>query len=218
MDKPEGWSSFDVVKKIRWAAPGRKAGHAGTLDPLASGLLIVCTGGQTKKIADFQSLSKVYHATLKMGCTTQSYDAETPEIPFGSGQSADLPTLQRAIQLFIGNIDQVPPLYSAVKIDGERAYTVARRGVHKELTARPVFIRSIRLIHFEAPYASLEVECGKGTYIRSLIHDLGQAAGCGAYMSSLRRTAIGPYHVHDAQSPEGICTYFKSHDSTKRAS
>jgi tRNA pseudouridine55 synthase len=216
IDKPTGWSSFDVVKKVRWAAPNRKAGHAGTLDPLATGLLLVCTGAQTKNIDQLQSLPKVYEAVLKFGFVTQSYDAEMPETPFGTDKHIDIHKLEEALQSFVGIIEQVPPLFSAVKIDGERAYKVARRGEQKTLNARPVTIHSIKLLHFDMPFATIEIICGKGTYIRSIVHDLGQSLGCGAYMTSLKRTSIGPYHLRYAQSPQAICDYFNAYGSLPR--
>ena len=232
VDKPLAWTSFDVVNKVRYYLKHRlqvkklKVGHAGTLDPLATGLLVICTGNYTKRIDEFQAMPKAYTGTITFGATTPSFDLE-------KAVAATYPTshltevlLQEAAQQFVGNILQVPPVFSAVKVDGKRLYKNARTGEDVELPHRPVYVESFTLGPFRpvkagrtesyvaydqggAPimlhpdYASglqcdFEIVCGKGTYIRSLAHDLGQAVGSGAYLSALRRTGTGGFSVANA--------------------
>jgi len=200
VDKPLGWTSFDVVNKIRYAIkPLRvKVGHAGTLDPLATGLLVVCTGKFTKKIASFQAEDKEYTGTITLGATTPSYDLET-EID----QTFDCsPITEEAIfaaaKRFEGEIEQYPPAHSAVQINGERAYEKARRGETVELNARKVTIARFAVESVEMPNVHFRIACTKGTYIRSLAHDFGKELGIGAHLSALRRTKSGSFHVDDA--------------------
>ncbi len=202
IDKPRDWSSFDVVKKLRWAAPKRKAGHAGTLDPLATGLLIVCTGDYTKKISGIQDLPKTYTGVIQFGATTPSYDAETPIESNPEVNEYSFENVMQHASAFIGLIEQIPPAYSAVLINGTRAYKLARRGEEVNPEPRKVTIYDFKLSCIQWPEVSFEVHCSKGTYIRSLAHDLGQAVGCGAYLKALRRTKIGDYSVEDALSPQ----------------
>ena len=198
LDKPLGWTSFDVVKKLRGMLKIRKIGHAGTLDPLATGLLILCTGKGTKQIARYQGLDKVYEGSFTLGKTTASYDSETPALTTMSYEHLKSAAIQDLCQRFIGQQAQVPPAYSACKINGVRAYKKARLGEEVTLTPRQVTIHRFEITHIDLPVVRFIVTCSKGTYIRSLAHDFGQALGVGAYLSSLRRTHIGDYHVADA--------------------
>jgi tRNA pseudouridine55 synthase len=182
----------------------KKIGHAGTLDPLATGLLILCTGKFTKRIEEIQAQEKEYTGTFTIGQTTPSYDLETDIDQTCDYTHLRPEDLQAAILPFLGKIEQVPPLYSAVKIDGERAYKLARRGEEAEIKAKTVEIKTFELTAIDGPVVSFRVVCSKGTYIRSLARDFGQALGCGAHLSSLRRTRIGEYHVSDAFTIEDI--------------
>lgn len=198
IDKPLEWTSFDVVNKLRRKLQTKKIGHAGTLDPLATGLLIVCVGKMTKRILEFQGLEKEYTGTMILGQTTPSHDLETePTMPV-SIEDLTEEKLRGFCLSFIGNIAQVPPLHSAVKIDGKRAYRYARKGVEKKLEARLVEIKLFELTAIRLPEIDFRVVCSKGTYIRSLVRDYGEASGKGAYLSALRRTRIGPYSVEQA--------------------
>jgi tRNA pseudouridine55 synthase len=200
-DKPAGWSSFDVVRKVRNLIRIKKVGHAGTLDPLATGLLIICTGRATKSIESIQGQEKAYEALLRLGATTASYDAEQPEENHQAVIHLDRGQIEAAMEGFRGEIEQVPPAYSAVKVNGKRAYQAARRGQPIELKSRRVHIYEFALLDQEAEDPTCwraRIRCSKGTYIRSLAHDLGQALGTGAYLKGLRRTRIGEYHVDDA--------------------
>ncbi|MEM6262299.1 MAG: tRNA pseudouridine(55) synthase TruB [Bacteroidota bacterium] len=203
-NKPKTWSSFDVVKKVRGILQRHlgeklKVGHAGTLDPLASGLLIICTGKHTKQIESFQDLEKTYEVLFKLGATTPSYDAEFPEENIQDASHITREAVGMAIQNFTGEITQLPPVFSAVKIDGKRAYKSARKG--KEVAVRPRFVTvsAFELLEFESPaQISARVTCSKGTYIRSLVHDLGQHLQTGGYIRELVRTQIGHFAVKDA--------------------
>ncbi len=200
INKPYRWTSFDIVGKVRNAFKPLKlkVGHAGTLDPLATGLLIVCTGKLTKQIDTFQAEEKEYTGTLILGATTPSYDLETePE------QHLDISTITEeqllgAVQQFLGDIQQLPPPHSAVKVNGERLYEKARRGEEVELRYRHVTIREFELTRIAMPEVDFRVVCSKGTYIRSLVHDFGKAVNNGAYLSRLRRTRSGNFKVEDA--------------------
>ena len=202
-NKPKGWSSFDVVKKARGIIQRRvgrtKVGHAGTLDPLATGLLILCTGKHTKQIERMQELGKGYQAVFKLGATTPSYDAEFPEENICDTSHISQVQIEEELGQFRGEITQYPPIFSAVKIDGKRAYKSARKG--EEVKLRP---RIVKVSHFEITeyqdnsYIKAEIHCSKGTYIRSLVHDLGQKLGVGAYLLDLSRTFIGPHKLEDA--------------------
>lgn len=206
IDKPREWTSFDVVAKVRNTLCKRygvrkfKVGHAGTLDPLATGLLIVCTGKGTKQIESFQSLEKGYDARIKLGAVTKTYDAEADEEEIVDCAHITTENLQESMQKFMGDIQQIPPIYSAIKVKGKALYKYARRGETVELKARPVTIMEFNLSNFANPFVDTHVQCSKGTYIRSLAHDLGQDLECGAYLSDLRRTAIGEYSITDALS------------------
>lgn len=202
LDKPYEWTSFDVVKKVRNRLKIKKVGHAGTLDPLATGLLIVCAGKATKKINEFQDMGKEYTGTLVLGKTTPSIDLETEfdSEKDPSGISAE--RVETAAKELTGDLMQVPPIYSAIKVDGERAYKMARRKEEAKLDPRPVRITKFEVDASALPEVKFEIHCSKGTYIRSLVRDLGEILGCGAYMSGLRRTAIGHFRVDDAYNLE----------------
>ncbi len=206
IDKPKEWTSFDVVAKVRNTLGKRlgirkfKVGHAGTLDPLATGLLIVCTGKGTKKIESFQSLEKGYMATIKLGAVTKTYDAEAEEEDVVNASHVTQEEIEHAIQRFIGPINQLPPIYSAIKVKGKALYKYARKGETVELKPRPVTIHDMTIDEYAYPYIKATVTCSKGTYIRSLAHDLGQALGCGGYLSDLIRTSIGVHSLTDAVS------------------
>lgn len=199
VDKPLEWTSFDVVAKVRNALKKRyatriKIGHAGTLDPLATGMLVLAVGRATKDIESVMAGAKTYTATLKLGAVTASYDAETPEQPSGQPIPELTDDLVAALTAkFTGEVLQVPPLFSAVKIDGARAYELARSGKTAEIKARPVQIHRLEITSLAPDVWELTVGCGKGTYIRSLAHDMGQHLGCGAYLTSLRRTEVVPF-------------------------
>jgi len=198
VDKPLHWTSFDVVRKLRSLLQIKKIGHAGTLDPLATGLLIVCTGKFTKKINEYMAQEKEYTGHITLGAVTPTYDLEsTPEQEKDYRfVTADL--LNSTLQQFIGTIEQFPPVYSAIKKDGVALYELARRGVEVELKARTITISSFEITSFELPVIGFKVTCSTGTYIRSLANDIGAALGCGGYLSSLRRTAIGDFKADDA--------------------
>ncbi len=200
INKPYRWTSFDIVGKVRNAFKPLKlkVGHAGTLDPLATGLLIVCTGKLTKQIDTFQAQEKEYTGTITLGATTPSYDMETePDQQFDiSHITAE--QLQEATKQFVGDIQQLPPPHSAIKINGERLYEKARRGEEVELRFRNVTISEFELTRIGLPEVDFKVVCSKGTYIRSLAHDFGKAVGSGAYLSRLRRTRSGDFKVDDA--------------------
>jgi len=207
-DKPLYWTSFDLVNKVRimirseFGIKKIKVGHAGTLDPLASGLLIICTGRATKRIEEFRDLDKEYVAKVHFGETTPSYDLET-EINgrFPVEQISEIGVLT-ALSGFLGEQEQVPPVHSAKMIGGKRAYEFARKGIHQEMIPVKVFFREVELVSYGIPETTVRILCSKGTYIRSFARDLGKVLGSGAYLSSLERTAIGPYLVKDAFSIE----------------
>lgn len=207
VDKPETWTSFDAVNKIRYLLRKRlgvkklKVGHAGTLDPMATGLLIICTGKYTSLLEGFQGQPKSYEGILTLGGETASYDRETPVLNPKPWSHLSHDEIQRVRGKFVGIIHQIPPVHSAIKVDGKRAYLLARKGKEVEMKSRQVEIYSFDFLPLTSlPEISFEVRCSKGTYIRSLAHDIGQDLGCGAYLSSLRRTAIGDYNVQDSLS------------------
>lgn len=204
IDKPLDWTSFDVVRKIRNSICIKKVGHAGTLDPLATGLLIVCTGKFTKRINEFMAREKEYTGTFTLGATTPTYDLESEPENCKDWRNITPEALQQATQPFTGTIQQVPPAHSAIKKDGKRVYELARKGVEVQLEPRTVTISEFSITHIELPVVSFKVLCSTGTYIRSLAHDYGQALGCGAYLSSLRRTRIGEFTVEDAITMDGF--------------
>ena len=212
-DKPVYWTSFDLVNKVRIMIRSKfgikkiKVGHAGTLDPLASGLMIICTGKATKKIDEFRDLDKEYIATFHVGETTPSFDLETEtDNQYATGHITQL-LVEEILLGFLGEQKQLPPMYSAKLIAGRRAYEFARQGIEKKLEPVTVYFRKIELISFGIPEIKVRLLCSKGTYIRSFARDFGQALKSGSYLSSLERTAIGEYQVKDAYSIEK----FKEH-------
>ncbi len=202
INKPLEWTSFDVVNKLRYSLKIKKIGHAGTLDPLATGLLIICTGPMTKKINEYQGMEKEYTGTFTLGYTTPSCDLETaPENPRDTSHiTTDL--LANTAAGFTGIIQQIPPIHSSVLVNGKRAYSLARKGQVPELQAREVEIKKFDIIDISMPVVSFRVVCSKGTYIRSLARDFGEKLNTGAYLSSLCRTRIGPYLLDDAMTIE----------------
>lgn len=202
IDKPLHWTSFDVVRKIRYLTKTKKVGHAGTLDPLATGLLIVCTGKFTKKINEYMAQVKEYTGTITLGAITPTYDLESDPQQFASFQNITENDLLQATKKFTGNILQVPPIHSAIKQGGKRVYEMARRGEDVKLEPRPVTISDFDITKVDMPVITFKVVCSTGTYIRSLANDFGAALGCGGYLSSLRRTRIGNFSVDDAISIE----------------
>ncbi|MGB4974576.1 MAG: tRNA pseudouridine(55) synthase TruB [Cyclobacteriaceae bacterium] len=204
INKPLRWTSFDVVRKLRGILKIKKIGHAGTLDPLATGLLILCTGKMTKQIDTYQAQEKEYTGKMILGQTTPSYDLETePTLQLDiSGVTEQM--IVEAATRFTGLISQIPPLHSAIKVDGKRAYKLARAGSDAKLKAREVTISTFEITDINLPEVSFRVVCSKGTYIRSLAHDMGQALGVGAYLSELCRTRIGDFLLKDAQSLEEL--------------
>jgi tRNA pseudouridine55 synthase len=198
INKPVEWTSFDVVNKLRHQLKIKKVGHAGTLDPLASGLLIVCTGKMTKRIDEFQAMEKEYTGEFVIGQTTTSHDLETHPTPAVDIRQVTREEIVQAAAQFIGKIQQVPPLHSAIKIGGKRAYEFAREGRTAELQPREVTIHEFDITSFERPVAGFRVVCSKGTYIRSLARDFGNALGVGAFLATLCRTRIGSFRLADA--------------------
>lgn len=204
IDKPKGWSSFDVIRRLRRILGVRKIGHAGTLDPMATGLLICLVGRATKLMETFMGLPKRYEGTLRLGETTPSYDAETEPAVQRAWEHLTDADLEEARQHFLGAITQVPPMYSAVKVGGERLYRKARRGEEIVRPPRTVHVYTFELIGREGPDVSFRMQCSKGTYVRSLAHDFGERLGCGAHLTALRRTAIGPYSVENAWTLDAL--------------
>ncbi|MCX6269262.1 MAG: tRNA pseudouridine(55) synthase TruB [Bacteroidetes bacterium] len=211
VNKPYTWTSFDVVGKMRSVIRQRmgirkiKIGHAGTLDPLATGLLILCTGKFTRRIDEFQGLEKEYTGTFRLGATTPSFDLETAidqSYPIVSLTDCDTQTvrskIEQAANHFIATFDQVPPQFSAIKVDGKRAYESARKDINVEIKARQVTISAFEITHISLPDVDFRIVCSKGTYIRSLARDFGQLLDCGSHLTALCRTRIGSFHVRDA--------------------
>lgn len=211
IDKPLHWTSFDVVKRVRGVLRRRhglkrfKVGHAGTLDPLATGVMLVCTGRATKLIDSLQAGEKEYVATLRLGATTPSHDLETEIDSTSSTDSITPQDVEQALEQFRGTIDQVPPIFSAVKIDGRRAYKYARRGEAPELKPKQVHIAELTMLSCRLPYVKLRVRCSKGTYIRSLARDIGAVLGVGAHLTALRRTRVGQHSIYDCMyAPQAL--------------
>lgn len=198
IDKPKGMTSFDVVKKVRSAVKVKKVGHAGTLDPMATGLLIICTGRATKTIDNYMDLTKEYTGTITLGAVTPSYDAETEVSETYDVSDISEQAINRVTEQLTGSIQQLPPAYSAVKVGGERSYKKARRGEHVQPQPRDVVVHTFEITAVELPNAHFRIECSKGTYIRTLAYDLGRLLANGGYLSALRRTKIGSSTVDDA--------------------
>ena len=198
LDKPLTWTSFDVVRKVKNALRIKKIGHAGTLDPLATGLLILCTGKKTKEIDQIQAQEKEYVGTFRLGETTPSFDLETAVDMARPYSHLTDEQIRAATTQFTGQIQQTPPIFSAVKVDGKRAYELARNGQEAEIKSKTVEIKTFEITRIALPEVDFRVVCSKGTYIRSLASDLGVALGCGAHLTRLVRTRIGAYRVEDA--------------------
>lgn len=197
-DKPLKWTSFDLVRKVRGLIRIKKVGHAGTLDPLATGLMIICTGKMTKQIDTFQAQIKEYTGTFKLGATTPCYDMEQPEDATFPTEHISEQMIREMVNQFTGVISQLPPPHSAVKVDGKRAYELARKGKEVVMKSREVTIEAFEITGINMPEVSFRIVCSKGTYIRSIAHDFGKALGSGAYLTSLCRTRIGEFRLENA--------------------
>jgi tRNA pseudouridine55 synthase len=208
VDKPLDWTSFDVVNKLRYNIKRKlnvkkiKVGHAGTLDPRATGLLVLCTGKKTKTIPDLLGADKVYTGTFKLGVTTPSFDTETEEENQKDIPALGIESLQETADLYLGDIEQVPPIFSAVKVDGERAYNLARKGEEVKIKTRQVHISFFKIVDYKPPFVYFETHVSKGTYIRSLANDFGEKIGCGAYLTELRRTKSGDFSIDNSKTVE----------------
>lgn len=210
IDKPLHWSSFQAVNKVKWSLKKHlglkklKVGHAGTLDPLASGLLIICTGKFTKRIMELQGMEKEYTGTIMIGTTTPSFDLETEINATFPTKHIDDNLIHETVKQFLGEIDQQPPVFSAIKKDGKRLYEHARKGEEVEIAFRKTTIHEFEITRIALPEIDFRVVCSKGTYIRSLANDFGKALGSGGHLTALRRTKIGAYSVEGAISPEAF--------------
>jgi len=214
VDKSKDWTSFDVVNKVRYSLKpifGKlKVGHAGTLDPLATGLVLLCTGSWTKHIEKYMADEKEYVASVTFGSVTESYDLESePEGDFPT-KHINIALIKKILEQFTGVIKQIPPIFSAIKIDGKRAYKSARKGESLDIPAREVTIRELEILDFSKNILNLRIVCSKGTYIRSLVNDIGLACESGAYLSGLRRTRIGKYKVDDALTVDQVVDYINN--------
>lgn len=222
VDKPMEWTSFDVVNKIRnrlktcLGVKKIKVGHAGTLDPMATGLLLICTGKATKQLQEFQDLPKTYTGTLRLGATTPSYDAETAIDETFPYEHITAEMLEEARKKFLGPISQVPPIFSAIKVDGQPLYKKARKGETVQIEPRNITIYEMEFTRIELPEVDFRVHCSKGTYIRSLAYDLGKVLQSGAYLTALRRTAIGPYSIDHAWPLEDLIEAIDEHSHVRR--
>jgi tRNA pseudouridine55 synthase len=202
VDKPLEWTSFDAVRKIRYLTKTKKVGHAGTLDPLATGLLIICTGKFTKKINDYMAQEKEYTGSITLGAVTPTYDLESEPGDFKEYAHLSDDQIKEATKPFTGLIQQRPPIHSAIKKEGKRVYELARRGEDFQLEPRPVTIHAFDITAVALPQLHFRVVCSTGTYIRSLANDFGAALGCGGYLSALCRTRIGNFLLQDAKTPQ----------------
>jgi tRNA pseudouridine55 synthase len=215
IDKPLTWTSFDLVNKIRKTLMQTlgiqkiKVGHAGTLDPLATGLVIICTGKATRQIVQYQEMDKEYEARIRLGATTPSFDLETEVDHLFPWEHISRDMAESALKAFVGKQVQLPPIYSAKNVQGKRAYILARKGKDVELKLQDIQIYDLEIISFDAPELSVRVECSKGTYIRSLARDLGQQLNSGGHLTALRRTRIGPHHVSEAISIDNFIENLK---------
>ncbi|HVS96074.1 MAG TPA: tRNA pseudouridine(55) synthase TruB [Puia sp.] len=210
IDKPLDWTSFDVVRKLRGLARTPKIGHAGTLDPLATGLLILCTGKFTKRINEYMAQEKEYTGTITLGAVTPTYDLESEPREFRDISTVTSDLIGELVaRLFTGEILQVPPAHSAIKVGGKRVYELARKGKEVRLEPRRVVIKVFELTAFRLPQVDFRVVCSTGTYIRSLANDVGAALGCGGYLSGLRRTRIGDFRVEEALTMEAAEAYIR---------
>jgi tRNA pseudouridine55 synthase len=216
VDKPLHWTSFNLVNKIRWKIQKTmrvkhiKVGHAGTLDPLATGVMIICTGKATRRIEEFQYQTKEYVATLELGATTPCFDKELPVDATYPFEHISPELVYKVIPTFTGEIWQTPPLYSAVKVDGKRAYDYAREGKEVELKPKLLVIDEIEVVSFAPPLLTIRVVCSKGTYIRALARDIGTALGSGAHLAALRRTRIGDVTVEQCTEVQDLVDYIEA--------
>ncbi len=213
IDKPYKWTSFYAISKVRKMIHA-KIGHAGTLDPLATGLLICCTGKFTKRISDFQRLPKEYTGIIHLGATTPTFDLESEPQDFKEISHLLPEEILAMTERFSGPIQQIPPIHSAIKKDGKRAYESARKGIKIELQPREITIESFEITKIEFPEIHFRIVCSTGTYIRSIANDFGKALGCGGYLQSLRRTKIGEFNADDALEPAGWKGYWESVSAT----
>lgn len=204
INKPLTWTSFDVVNKLRYKLKMKKIGHAGTLDPLATGLLIICTSKMTKRIDEYQAQEKEYTGKFVIGKITPSHDLETPVEDVADVSAVTDEEIYAAARVFTGAIQQVPPLHSAIKVDGKRAYKLARKGKEVELKPREVTVHAFEIVAIEKPVIHFRIVCSKGTYIRSLARDFGKTLGVGAYLSELCRTRIGEFRLENALTLDQI--------------
>jgi tRNA pseudouridine55 synthase len=212
LDKPAGMTSRAVVDRVqRWFPKRTRIGHAGTLDPLATGVLVLCLGGATRLIEYIQRMDKVYRTRLLLGARSDSDDADGNITPVPGAGAVDAATVAACVAGFVGTIEQVPPAYSAVKVAGQRAYDLARRGEEVSLSSHSVQIYSIQILDYAYPHLELEVRCGKGTYIRSLARDVGERLGCGAFVQELRRTRIGPFTSEGALTLDADAATVRAH-------
>ncbi len=203
IDKPSGLTSHDVINRVRRATKIRQVGHAGTLDPMATGVLVVCLGQATRISEYLLGHDKAYRATIRLGIETNTYDADG-EIVATRDVNMDRAAVERALARFAGEIQQIPPMYSAIKREGQKLYELARQGIEIEREARSVVIHSSELCRYQAPDATIDVRCSAGTYLRSIAHDLGAALGTGGHLVELRRTAAGPFTIDQAISLEAF--------------
>ncbi len=215
INKPLEWTSFDVVKKVRNALKIKKVGHAGTLDPLATGLLIVCAGKMTKQIEGFMGQEKEYTGTFVIGATTESFDLEKPIIPVSDPSHVTLEDVKAAVAELTGDILQIPPMHSAIKVDGKRVYESARKGIDVKMEPRAVQVREFEITRFEGNEIDFRISCSKGTYIRSLARDLGEKLEVGAYMSSLCRTRIGEFKLLESYELMPLIEEIKARHQTE---
>lgn len=204
INKPLEWTSFDVVNKLRYRLKIKKIGHAGTLDPLATGLLIICTGKMTKRIEEFMGHEKEYTGTFVLGQSTPSHDRETEVNETNSIDHLTEEEIINATKMFTGTIQQIPPIHSAIRVGGKRAYSFARKGEEIELKPREVEVRLFEITSIQLPEVHFRIICSKGTYIRSIARDYGKALGVGAFMTTLCRTRIGEFHLKDALEIEAV--------------
>lgn len=216
VDKPLNWTSFDVVRKIRSLIKIKKVGHTGTLDPLATGLLIVCTGKFTKKINEYMGMEKEYTGTFTLGAVTPTYDLESGPTQIKDVSGVTEEEIHNVTRFFTGEIQQVPPVHSAIKKNGKPVYLMARKGIDVQLEPRSVIINSFTIEKIELPIVYFRVVCSTGTYIRSLANDYGRELGCGAYLSSLRRTRIGIFLAENAMQMQELEHQIKPETSLER--
>lgn len=211
VDKPKGWTSFDVVNKIRRLFRVKRIGHAGTLDPMATGLLLICSGRKTKELSQYAGLEKEYEAEMVLGARTSSFDAETPVIEQHSTDDVTGEQIRSVMEATVGFQTQLPPMWSAAKVAGKRLYTYARKGEVVERRPREICVRSLVPTRISMPVVQFTVVCSKGTYVRGLVDDMGSKLGCGAYLSGLKRTRIGEYRLENATTVDELIAYSSPH-------